>query len=134
MCDSYTQNKQLKCVMPFLVLQGLELHLCAKDRIGLLSSITRILRENGVYIKRAEISTKGGKARHIYYVTDVSGDQVDPQIVESIREQIGQDVLQVKWNSRCPEKQPPQEKGIGFTLGNLFWNRAFPSFLVRSFS
>ncbi|KAH6781068.1 ACT domain repeat 6 [Perilla frutescens var. hirtella] len=47
--------------------KGLELELCADDRIGLLSSITRILRENSLCVKRAEISTKGGKARDIFY-------------------------------------------------------------------
>lgn len=120
--------------MTFLFLQGLELELCAKDRIELLSRITRILRENSLYVKRAEISTKHGMARHIFYVTNVSGDEVDPQIIESIRQQIGQDILHAKWNSRCMEKQPHEKKSIGFSLGNLLWNRAFPSFLVRSYS
>lgn len=117
-----------------LFLQGLELELCADDRIGLLSSITRILRENSLYIKRAEISTKGGKARDIFYVTDVTGDQVDPRIVDSIRQQIGQDVLHVKWNSDCSVEQQPAGWSVGFILGNLFRNRTFSSFLVRSYS
>ncbi|XP_047964659.1 ACT domain-containing protein ACR6-like isoform X2 [Salvia hispanica] len=109
--------------------EGLELELCAEDRIGLLPNITRILRENNLYIKRAEISSKGGKARHIFCVTDVTGDEVDPTIVDSIRQQIGQDVLHVKWNTNCSDKQQ-QGSNIALILGNLFRNRSFSSFLI----
>ncbi|KAG6391873.1 hypothetical protein SASPL_149636 [Salvia splendens] len=109
--------------------EGLELELCGEDRIGLLPNITRILRENNLYIKRAEISSKGGKARHVFCVTDVTGDEVDPTIVDSIRQQIGQDVLHVKWNSNCSDKQQ-QGSSIAIILGNLFRNRSFPSFLI----
>ncbi|XP_042034229.1 ACT domain-containing protein ACR6-like isoform X2 [Salvia splendens] len=113
--------------------EGLELELCAEDRIGLLPNITRILRENNLYIKRAEISSKGGKARHTFCVTDVSGDEVDPTIVDSIRQQIGKDVLHVKWNSNCSDKQQ-QGSSSALTLGNLFGNRSFSSFLIGSYS
>ncbi|XP_047952777.1 ACT domain-containing protein ACR6-like, partial [Salvia hispanica] len=67
--------------------EGLELELCAEDRVGLLSDITRIFRENGLCIKRAEISTRGGKARDTFYVTDVTGSPVDHKTVDSICEQ-----------------------------------------------
>lgn len=113
--------------------EGLKLELYAEDRIGLLSSITRIIRENSLYIKRAEISTKGGKARDIFYLTDATGSQVDPRIVDSIRQQIGEDALHVKWNSGSSEKQP-QEKSFGFILGTLFRTRTFTSFLIGSYS
>ncbi|KAH6758606.1 ACT domain repeat 6 [Perilla frutescens var. frutescens] len=113
--------------------KGLELELCADDRIGLLSSITRILRENSLCVKRAEISTKGGKARDIFYVADSTGNQVDPRIVDSIRQQIGEDSLHVKWDSDSLAKQP-QENSIGVILGNLFRTQTFSSFLIRSYS
>lgn len=114
-------------------MQGVELELYADDRIGLLSSITRILRENSLYIRRAEISTKGGKARDVFYVTDVTGSEVDPRIVDSIREQIGEDALHVRWNSGSSDKQP-QENSISIMLGTLFRNRTFPSFSIGSYS
>ncbi|KAJ0972548.1 hypothetical protein J5N97_020507 [Dioscorea zingiberensis] len=41
-------------------MDGLELEFRAEDRVGLLSDITRIFRENGLCIKRAEISTENG--------------------------------------------------------------------------
>ncbi|XP_071722945.1 ACT domain-containing protein ACR6, partial [Rutidosis leptorrhynchoides] len=43
--------------------EGLELELCTEDRVGLLSDITRVFRENSLCIRRAEISTIGGKAK-----------------------------------------------------------------------
>lgn len=115
-------------------MQGLELELCTEDRIGLLSDITRIFRENSLCIKRAEISTKGGKVQDTFHVTDVTGNPVDPKIIDSIRRQIGQTKLQVKHNSFAAAK-PPQETTTGFFLGNFFKVRSFQNFkLIRSYS
>ncbi|KAK6155368.1 hypothetical protein DH2020_009616 [Rehmannia glutinosa] len=107
--------------------EGLELELRAEDRVGLLSDITRVFRENSLCIKRAEISTKGGKARDTFYVTDVTGSPVDPKTVDSICRQIGQGVLHVKWNSTSPPKTQP-EKTISFFWGSFFKARAFAHF------
>ncbi|KAF2322911.1 hypothetical protein GH714_032027 [Hevea brasiliensis] len=99
--------------------EGLELELCTEDRVGLLSDITRIFRENSLCIRRAEISTKGGKAKDTFYVTDVTGNPVDPKIIDSICQQVGQTKLQVKHNSTLLPK-PPQETTMGYLFGNLF--------------
>ncbi|KAK9104105.1 hypothetical protein Scep_020949 [Stephania cephalantha] len=109
--------------------EGLELELHAEDRPGLLSDITRIFRENSLCIKRAEISTKVGKAVDTFYVTDMSGNAVDSKTVDSIRRQIGQPVLQVKQKQNTTQ---PQQETMGFLLGNLFKARTFR--LVRSYS
>ncbi|KAH6813796.1 ACT domain repeat 6 [Perilla frutescens var. frutescens] len=108
--------------------EGLELELCAEDRVGLLSDITRIFRENSLCIKRAEISTRGGKARDTFYVTDVTGSPVDPKTVDSICGQIGHGVLHVKCDSNSSTK-PQQESTISFLLGSFFKSRTFSSFL-----
>ncbi|CAN6709082.1 unnamed protein product [Malus baccata var. baccata] len=114
--------------------EGLELQLCTDDRVGLLSDITRIFRENSLCIKRAEISTKNGKAIDTFYVTDVTGSPVDPKIIDSIRRQIGQTILQVKCNP-SPAPKPPQGTKMGYLFGNLFKAPSFQSFkLVRSYS
>ncbi|GLT27218.1 hypothetical protein SLA2020_022330 [Shorea laevis] len=112
--------------------EGLELELCTEDRVGLLSDITRIFRENSLCIKRALISTKGGKAKDTFYVTDVTGNPVDPKIIDSIRQEIGQTALQVKHNSSLPPKTPHQETTMGYLFGNLFKARNFK--LIRSYS
>lgn len=93
--------------------------MCAEDRLGLLSDITRIFRENSLCVKRAEISTEGGKAKDIFYVTDVTGNPVDQKTVDSICEQVGQNMLHVKWNP-CHSTKLPEEGTISYLLGNLF--------------
>ncbi|GFY87594.1 ACT domain repeat 6 [Actinidia rufa] len=114
--------------------EGLELELCTEDRVGLLSDITRIFRENSLCIKRAEISTRGGKAEDTFYVTDVTGNAVDPKTIDSIRQEIGPSVLRVKRNSRSSPK-PPQETAMSFLFGSLFKSRTFQTFkLIRSYS
>lgn len=99
-------------------MQGLELELSADDRVGLLSDITRILRENGLNIKRAEISTKDGKAKDTIFVTDVSENYVDPKIVDSVQEQLGQVVSDVRGNNAPPKF--PEETPRSFLFGELF--------------
>ncbi|KAM7279912.1 hypothetical protein ACFE04_007046 [Oxalis oulophora] len=74
--------------------EGLELELCTEDRIGLLSDITRIFRENSLRIRRAEISTIGSKVKDTFYVTDVAGNPVDPKNLDYICQQIGRSKLQ----------------------------------------
>ncbi|KAF3437555.1 hypothetical protein FNV43_RR20310 [Rhamnella rubrinervis] len=47
--------------------EGLELELCTTNKHGLLSDATRIFRENSLYIRRAEISTNGGKVKDTFW-------------------------------------------------------------------
>nr|GEW78233.1 hypothetical protein [Tanacetum cinerariifolium] len=98
--------------------EALELELCTEDRVGLLSDITRIFRENSLCIKRAEISTENGKAKDIFYVTDMTDDSpVDPRTVDSIRRQIGQHTsLHVKWNSSPPKSTTLKRSGEGVNM------------------
>lgn len=122
MCSSYVH------------MQGMELELCTEDRVGLLSDITRVFRENSLCIKRAEISTEGGIAKDTFYVTDMAGNPVEPKIIDSIRRQIGHKILQVKHNSSLSPKAP-QGTTIGFLLGSFFKARSFQNFkLIRSYS
>ncbi|KAH9623622.1 hypothetical protein KSS87_008597 [Heliosperma pusillum] len=109
--------------------EGLELELCTDDRAGLLSDITRIFRENGLSIQRAEISTKSGKAIDTFYVTDVEGNPVDETIIDSIRQEIGQTILQVKQKS-CLTPKPPQETTMSFLFASFF-KRPKPQNLKR---
>lgn len=115
-------------------LQGLELELITEDRIGLLSDITRIFRENGLCIRRAEISTKGGRAEDTFYVSEMSGSPVDAKTIDSIRRQIGQMILRVR-QSPLPSKPSEETSTAGFLFGNFFKGRSFHSFrLIRSYS
>ncbi|KAK7853222.1 act domain-containing protein acr4 [Quercus suber] len=114
-------------------LPELELELCTDDRLGLLSDITRIFRENGLCIKQAEISTRGGKAKDTFFVTDVYGKHVDPKIIGLIKQQIGQNILQVKGNLNTSPKLP-QETARSFLFTNLFRSLSSQNFgLIRSY-
>nr|XP_043617048.1 ACT domain-containing protein ACR6-like [Erigeron canadensis] len=106
--------------------EALELELCTEDRVGLLSDITRILRENSLCIKRAEISTENGKAKDIFYVTDMTRDSpVDPRTIDSIRRQIGKNTaFDVRWNS-SPPKPTREETTMSSLFGHFFKGRPF---------
>ncbi|KAK4752743.1 hypothetical protein SAY87_021541 [Trapa incisa] len=113
--------------------EGLELELYTDDRVGLLSDITRLFRENGLCIKRAEISTRGGKAKDTFYVADVTGNPVDLKIIDSVCSQVGPTVLQVKHNPNISSNQTDQGTATRFLFGNFFRARAFQNFkLIRS--
>ncbi|KAI3452930.1 hypothetical protein Pfo_009593 [Paulownia fortunei] len=116
------------------VSEGLKLELCTTDRVGLLSDVTRIFRENSLTVTRAEVTTRAGKAVNTFYVRDASGYPVDPKIIDSIRQTIGQTILRVKG---CPEELNlvPQESPTRFLFGGLFKPKSFCNFgLVRSYS
>ncbi|XP_065872929.1 ACT domain-containing protein ACR4-like [Euphorbia lathyris] len=113
--------------------EGLELELCTDDRAGLLSDITRILRENGLNIRRAEISTKDGKAQNTFFITDVSENFVDPKTMSSIEEQLGQVVSHVRGKNAQPKF--PEETPRSFLLGSFFKGRNFQNFgILKSYS
>ena len=102
-------------------MQGIKLELCSDDRVGLLSDCTRIFRENGLSVIRAEVTTRGTQAVNIFYVTDVSGNTVKSETIEAVRKEIGLTVLHVKEDAYSTS--PPQQGG-GFSLGSIFRSRS----------
>ncbi|OVA17455.1 ACT domain [Macleaya cordata] len=100
--------------------EGIRLELCGEDRVGLLSDVTRIFRENGLSVSRAEVTTRGSQAVNMFYVTDASGNPVKSETIEAVRCEIGQTIIHVK--DDIHSKSPPQEQGR-FSLGNLFRSR-----------
>ncbi|XP_009611121.1 ACT domain-containing protein ACR4 isoform X1 [Nicotiana tabacum] len=96
---------------------GIRLELCGDDRIGFLSDVTRIFRENGLSVSRAEVTTRGSQAVNVFYVTDASGSQVKSETIEAVRKEIGQTVLRVK--DDVYSDSPPQQTAR-FSLGHIF--------------
>ncbi|KAL9678660.1 hypothetical protein QQ045_016508 [Rhodiola kirilowii] len=97
--------------------EGIRLELCGEDRVGLLTEVTRIFRENGLSVARAEVTTRGSQAVNIFYVTETSGGRkVRKETIEAVRKEIGQSILQVKADE-C-SKSPPVEVPV-FSLGSL---------------
>lgn len=119
----------------FDTIQGIRLELCGEDRIGLLSDVTRIFRENGLSVTRAEVTTRGSQAVNVFYVTDASGNPVKSETIEAVRNEIGLTVLHVK--DEAYSKSPPQESGR-FSLGNIFRSRSekflYNLGLIKSYS
>ncbi|KAK6162648.1 hypothetical protein DH2020_002489 [Rehmannia glutinosa] len=87
--------------------EGIRLELCSDDRVGLLSDVTRIFRENGLSVTWAEVATRGTQAVNIFYVTDASGDPVKSDTIEAVRKEIGLTILRVK--DETYSTSPPQQ-------------------------
>lgn len=101
--------------------EGISLELCSEDRVGLLSDVTRIFRENGLSVARAEITTRGNQAVNVFHVTDASGIPVKSETIEAVRNEIGRSILRVK--DDIYSNSPPQQAGR-FSLGNIFRSRS----------
>ncbi|CAA7393374.1 unnamed protein product [Spirodela intermedia] len=114
------------------VSEDLKLELSTGDRVGLLSDVTRIFRENSLTVTRAEVTTRGGKAVNTFYVRDAGGSAVDSKTIDAVRQAIGLTVLQVKGN---PEQLRPQEESpTRFLFGGLFKSKSLCNFgLLRPY-
>ncbi|KAJ3697995.1 hypothetical protein LUZ61_001700 [Rhynchospora tenuis] len=114
------------------VSEGIKLELCTPDRVGLLSEITRIFRENGLSVTRAEVATHDENAVNTFYVRDATGSPVDPRTLDMIRNELGQSVLQVKGQNEIT-KTPPQVSPTRFLFGGLFKSKSPYNFGLISF-
>lgn len=66
-----------------------------RNRKGLLSDITRVLRECGLTLTRAECTARGERAVGTFYVTDASGSgggDADLKRIELVRKELGEGV------------------------------------------
>lgn len=95
--------------------------MCSEDRVGLLSDVTRIFRENGLSVARAEVTTRGFQAVNVFYVTDALGFPVKSETIEAVRNEIGRIILRLK--DDVYSNSPPQQTGR-FSLGNMFLSRS----------
>ncbi|KAJ7561305.1 hypothetical protein O6H91_03G023100 [Diphasiastrum complanatum] len=117
------RQRVIKCLEAAIerrVSQGLQLELCTKDRVGLLSDVTRVFRENGLSVTRAEVSTRGDMAVNVFFVTDVHGNLPDMKVVEKLRQEIGQSMLQVKDAPQCASSSSTNYSSSKFSLGDFF--------------
>ncbi|XP_003634395.1 ACT domain-containing protein ACR3 isoform X2 [Vitis vinifera] len=124
------KERVIKCLEAAIrrrVSEGLSLELCAKDRVGLLSEVTRVLREHGLSVTRAGVSTVGEQAMNVFYVRDASGKPVDMKTIEALRKEIGHTMmLNVK-------KEPSSAKtpeASGWAKTSFFFGSLFERFLT----
>ncbi|KAI7747229.1 hypothetical protein M8C21_002021, partial [Ambrosia artemisiifolia] len=90
--------KCLEAAVERRVCEGTRLELCANNRVGLLSDITRVLREKGLVVLRADLATKLDKSTVdiTFYVRDIVGNNVDMELVKSMKREMGLIDLAVK--------------------------------------
>ncbi|XP_074571540.1 ACT domain-containing protein ACR3-like isoform X2 [Curcuma longa] len=103
------------------VSEDFSLEICAKDRVGLLSDVTRVLREHGLSVSRADVTTVGEKAMNVFYVRDPSGLPVDMKTIEALRKEIGQTMMLNVKKLPCAAKSPESSgwAKTSFSFGNL---------------
>ncbi|KAL5571718.1 hypothetical protein UlMin_021315 [Ulmus minor] len=127
------KERVIKCLEAAIrrrVSEGLRLELCAKDRVGLLSEVTRILRENGLSVTRAGVSTMGEQALNVFFVRDASGNPVDMKTIEALRKEIGQTTMfSVKKFPLTTSNSKPTEAS-GWAKTNFFFGNLFEKFLA----
>ncbi|GLU01290.1 hypothetical protein SLE2022_186020 [Rubroshorea leprosula] len=111
--------KCLEAAIERRVCEGVKLELCAENRVGLVSDITRVLRENGLAVVRADVATQGEKVVNAFYVRDTSGNDVDIDMdfVESVKKEMGPVDLEVKNNASRPSTDDRTSRS--FSLGDI---------------
>ncbi|CAL5005061.1 unnamed protein product [Urochloa decumbens] len=116
---------------------GLELEVRTEDRVGVLSEITRVFRENSLSIIRAAIATRDGTAEDTFYVSDAYGNPVDGRTMDAVGEQLGDVVLRVKkrgGGSSSHDAKTVAEGGAVSVLGSLIKGSFQGLRLIRSYS
>ena len=90
-------------VLMYVMVQGLRVDICTENKTGLLSKVTRVIRENGLSIPRVEIGMRGDDVVGTFYVRNPSGQEVKPNIVELLRQECGGSV-DVVTDHKAPRK------------------------------
>ncbi|CAK7346868.1 unnamed protein product [Dovyalis caffra] len=124
------KERVIKCLEAAIrrrVSEGLSLELCAKDRVGLLSEVTRILRENGLSVSRAGVMTIGEQAMNVFYVRDASGNPVDMKIIEALRKEIGHTMM---LNVKKPPISSREPEARGWAKTSFFFGNLLERFLA----
>ncbi|KAK3043757.1 hypothetical protein RJ639_001953 [Escallonia herrerae] len=100
------------------VCEGIRLELCADDRVGLLSDITRVLRENGLVVVRADVATRGEKAVNAFYVREISGNNIHmAEFVESFKREMSLIDLAIKDETVVSRPSSPEKSR--FSIGDM---------------
>ncbi|KAL6523899.1 hypothetical protein OROMI_030994 [Orobanche minor] len=114
------KDRVIKCLEAAIerrVSEGVRLELSAYNRVGLLSDITRVLRENGLAVVRADIATQGEKSVNAFYVRDISGNNVDLDFIRSMKREMGAIDLAVMKETTNP--QPPSNERPKLSIGEI---------------
>ncbi|XP_010559220.1 PREDICTED: ACT domain-containing protein ACR1 [Tarenaya hassleriana] len=115
--------------------RGVELKVRTKDRMGVISDITRAVRENGLSITRAEFNTGGETTVGSIQVVDMTGQDADSKAVKSLIQQLGGSVMPAATKSLAGwTMKMASSSGVGnsevnrqekakFSIGSLLWSQ-----------
>ncbi|CAL0314368.1 unnamed protein product [Lupinus luteus] len=121
------REKLILCLISAIerrVSHGVRVDICTENRVGLLSNVTRVFRENGLSISRVEFGTDGEKAVGTFIVEDCSGEEVNPSIAELVRQECGGTVvIDNKSPHRVTETKNSIEANPWFSLGSMLWSQ-----------
>lgn len=118
--------------LEWTILQGLRIDINTENRVGLMLDMTRVFRENGLWISGVEVRTKGDKAEGSFYVKDSSGEDVNPEIMEIVRQEARGSIVAVHKSPNRMSKASSsgsnlEQKGIeavnGFSIGGMLWSQ-----------
>lgn len=100
--------------------------------MGLLSEVTRILRENGLSVTRAGVTTVGEQAMNVFYVRDASGNPVDAKTIEALRKEIGHTMMLNVKKSQGPTatNKAQASEASGWAKTSFFFGNLFERFLA----
>ncbi|KAK7330934.1 hypothetical protein VNO77_25140 [Canavalia gladiata] len=135
--DESEKQKLTLCIIAAIerrISHGLKLDIRTQNRGGLLSNVTRVIRENGLSIARVQVGVDGEIAVGSFYVTDSSGKDVNPDIVELVRRETGgSTVADYTSHYRIPKSLSSRKPILGtmsttevrprFSLGSMLWSQ-----------
>ncbi|KAK7263268.1 hypothetical protein RJT34_30855 [Clitoria ternatea] len=116
------------------VSHGLKVDIRTQNRRGLLSKMTRVIRENGLSIARVELGVEGEIAVGSLYVTDCSGQDVNPNIAALLRSETGGSIVAsysspyrtpIPLSSSRTMHEAKSSTGFRptFSLGSMLWSQ-----------
>ncbi|KAM0055283.1 putative ACT domain-containing protein ACR1-12 [Helianthus debilis subsp. tardiflorus] len=109
------------------VSHGLRLDVRSRNRSGLLSDVTRVFRENGLSIARAEIRIHGENAFGSFHVTDAAGGHnVDPVMIGSVKkemEKFNGVVVAANVSSSSSNTNTEEDQTRSSSLATLLWSQ-----------
>uniref|UniRef100_A0ACD5X6K6 Uncharacterized protein n=2 Tax=Avena sativa TaxID=4498 RepID=A0ACD5X6K6_AVESA len=91
---------------------GAKVEVSAADRSGLLSDFTRILREHGMSLLRAELKRRKEEAIGTFFLVTDSGGQVRPEALRAVRTRVGEMGISLDVIKEAPGWPPVRKTSV----------------------
>jgi predicted amino acid-binding ACT domain protein len=115
-----------------MAMQGAKVEVRAADRSGLLSDFSRVLREHGMSLLRAELKRQKDEAIGTFHLVTDSGGQVRPEALRAVRTRVSDMGISLDIITEAPGWPPVRKTSVpasataqerpGSSLGTLLWS------------